>query len=174
MLSKKIILRGVGVVLLVLLLVPPATADKTSCTYYCSHDQPHICYTITTNRDTITSFFQIVIVNVTMRNLENTSVSLSIGGKPGGGFFILNDHGKIINRFPRYILLLLWGITLQPGEEIVLYQGRWFQNNLFGLPVRKGNYHFYGTTGVIYWNEQSITPDPFGPVNITVARRFFL
>ena len=173
MLSKNIIIKGVSFVLMVLLLIPPATASTNICKYICSQGQPRLYYNITTNRNIITSLFQIVIVKVTMKNLENESVSLSIGGMPGGGFFIINDHGKTINRFPRYFLLLLWGITLQPGEAIILYQGRWFQNNILGLPVRNGNYHFYGTTGTISWNDQSITPDPFGPVNITVVRRFF-
>lgn len=169
--NKNIIMGGVGFVLIIILLVPLATASKTTYKYICPQEQPRICYNITTNRDIITSIFQIIIVKVTMKNLENESVSLSVGGMPGGGFIILNDHGKIINRFPRYILLLLWGVTLQPGEEIVLYQGTWFQNNILYLPVRNGNYHFYGTTGAIYWNEKLISPEPFGPVNITVARR---
>jgi hypothetical protein len=172
MIDKKIILSSIGFFLILAFLNPQATANTTTYEYICSQEQPRICYNITTNRDTLTSLFQIAIVKVTMKNLENESVSLSIGGLPGGGFFIINDNGKIINRYPRYFLLLLWEVTLQPGEEIILYQKTWFQNSILSLPVRNGHYHFYGITGTIYWNGQRITPDPFGPVNITVARRF--
>lgn len=135
-------------------------------------DDPQLAYTVTTNRDTVTSLFQCFVVTVTIKNLENESVALDIGGYPGGRFFILKDDGTLINLFPRYFFTLYWGITLEPGEEYILYQGTWYQRNMLCLLARNGQYHIYGSTGIIYYQNHSITPEPFGPANVTIARRF--
>ncbi|GAG04742.1 unnamed protein product, partial [marine sediment metagenome] len=50
--------------------------------------------------------------------------------------------------------------------------GIWFQRTSFYRLVRNGEYYIFGGTGLISFNDKDITPDPFGPVNITIARRF--
>jgi len=136
-------------------------------------EQPNLQYSIETNIDTIKFIFQFIIVTVKIKNLENESVSLEMGGYPGGRFFIIDEDGKSINAFPKMFLLLLWELTLEPKEECTLYQGLWFQQKKNGRLVRNGEYYIFGETGIISFNGIHITPDPFGPVNITIARRFF-
>jgi len=135
-------------------------------------EEPQLQYSITTNIQNVTSIFQFIWIKVTMKNLGNESVSLNIGGYPGGQFSIFDDKGKFINMNPKFFLTLYWGITLEPEEEYVLYQGVWYQHTIYGRFVRNGDYHLYGGTAVIYYHDQPITPDPFGPVNIIIARRF--
>ena len=135
-------------------------------------EQPHIQFSITTNLDTVTSVFQVIIITVTMKNLENESVSLDIGGYPGGRFLIANSQGRIINYNPKYLLTLFWGVTLEPGQEYVLYQGKWYQRTLFGRLVRNGDYYIVGGTALIYYNDELIHPEFPGPANVIIARRF--
>jgi hypothetical protein len=135
-------------------------------------EQPNLQYSIETNIDTIKFIFQFIIVTVEIKNLENESVSLEMGGYPGGRFFILNEDGKSINYCPKLIQLLLWELKLEPKEEYTLYRGIWFQQKKSGRLVRNGEYYIFGGTGIISFNGTRITPDLFGPVNITIARRF--
>ena len=137
-----------------------------------SQEQPKLQYSITTNIDNVKSIFQFIIVTVTIKNLENESISLEMGGYPGGRFYIFDGNGKLINMDPKYIMFLLWELTLEPEEEYTLYRGIWFQRTSFYRLVRNGEYYIFGGTGLISFNDKDITPDPFGPVNITIARRF--
>ena len=137
-----------------------------------SKEEPQLQYSITTNIQNVTTIFQFISIKVTMKNLGNESVSLNIGGSPGGIFSIFDDEGKFINMNPKIFFTLYWGITLEPKEEYVLYHGVWYQHTIYGRFVRNGDYHIYGSTALIYYHDQLISPDPFGPVNITITRRF--
>jgi len=173
--NKKILTISIVILFIGLALAPSIhanTQQETESINSYSQEQPKLQYSITTNIDNVKSIFQFIIVTVTIKNLENESISLEMGGYPGGCFAIFDDGGKLINRHPKYFMTLLWGITLEPEEEYTLYQGIWFQRTSFYRLVRNGEYYIFGGTGLISFNDKDITPDPFGPVNITIARRF--
>ena len=169
---KKIIYSCFYFLVVMSLIFPNCYAFSNQTIKSNIQEQPNLQYSIETNIDTIKFIFQFIIVIVKIKNLENESVSLEMGGYPGGRFSILNEDGKSINSFPKMFLLLFWKLTLEPKEEYILYLGFWFQQNENKRLVRNGEYYIFGKTGIISFNGTRITPDPFGPVNITIARRF--
>jgi len=171
--KRNMVLGSLYFVLVLVLIVSNYTTAMAASIDSTSEEEPYLQYSITANIQNVTSIFQGISIQVTMKNLGNESVSLDIGGYPGGTFSIFNDEGRFINMNPKFFLTLYWGITLEPGEEYTLYQGVWYQHTMYGRFARNGNYHIYGGTAIIYYQDQRITPDPFGPVNITIARRFF-
>lgn len=169
---KKIILTSFCFLVVLSIIFPNCYAFSNETINSNIQDQPKLQYFIKTNIDTIKSIFQFIIVTVKIKNLEGESVSIGIGGYPGGRFLIFDGDGKSINTCPKMFLTLFWELTLEPNEEYTLYQGIWFQQNKNRRLVRNGEYYIFGGTGGIYFNELRITPDPFGPVNITIERRF--
>jgi hypothetical protein len=169
---KKMMLSIFCLLVVIHLVIPNCFAFSNETINSNIREQPNLQYSIKTNIDTIKFIFQFIIVTVNIKNLENESVILEMGGYPGGRFFIIDEDGKSINTCPKLFLLLLWELTLEPKEEYTLYQGIWFQQKKNGQLVRNGEYYIFGETGIISFNGTRITPDPFGPVNITIARRF--
>ena len=170
--KKKILSRSLYFFVVSALIISNCTSFFAASILPPSKEEPLLQYSITTNIQNVTSIFQFISIKVTMKNLGNESVSLNIGGYPGGIFSIFDDEGKFINMNPKIFFTLYWGMTLEPREEYVLYQGVWYQHTMYGRFVRNGDYHIYGGTALVYYHDQLITPDPFGPVNITITRRF--
>ena len=170
--KRNILLGGICFYVVISLVTTNCLALSNGSINTCLKEQPNLQYSITTNIDTIRSIFQYIIITVTIKNLGNETLSLDIGGYPGGRLSIIDDNNKLINMCPKYFLTLLWKLTLEPQEEYTLYRGIWFQRTIFGRLVRNGEYFIVGGTSVIYCNGEPVSPDSIGPANITITRRF--
>ena len=77
-------------------------------------------------------------------NNGDEQVTLMLLGMPGGGFEIYNQNEEMVYRAPQFVLLIVWELTLEPGQIVEMFSNTWkgVDNDWKNLP--SGNYSVRG------------------------------
>ena len=87
---------------------------------------------------------RIFYITTYIRNIGDEQVTIMILNMPGGGFEIYNQDEMMVYYTPDYVLLIVWEITLNPGQTKEMYSETWIGVDDYGNKLPGGNYSVIG------------------------------
>jgi len=103
---------------------------------------------------------RIFYIKTYITNTGPEPVIIELNGLPGGGFEIYNQNGDKVYHAPKYVLLIVWDLTLLPDQTETMYFDLWAGINDDGNWLPPGDYSVKGfvstTDGFIYGEPENI------------------
>ena len=103
---------------------------------------------------------RIFYIKTYITNTGSEPVIIELSGLPGGGFEIYNQNGDKVYHAPKYVLLIVWDLTLLPDQTETMYFDLWAGINDDGNRLPPGDYSVKGfvstTDGFIYGEPENI------------------
>jgi len=101
-------------------------------------------------QDSLEVFVEIIwcgrIFDITtyIRNVGDEQVTIIILNMPGGGYEIYNQDEMMVYYTPDYVLLIVWELTLNPGQIKKMYSETWIGVDDYGKKFPGGDYSVIG------------------------------
>jgi hypothetical protein len=151
---KKVV---IGFTMILLLLLPVTTFANESVSIKNSQSSLEVTVEVTGSG-------RVYDISTYIRNNEDEQVIVTFICMPGGGYEIYNKNGKMVYFEPQFVWLVLWDLTLEPGQTELLYSSIWHGVDLYKRILPSGD---YSIKGVGYSEDGDIFSEP---VNIYLPK----